>query len=54
VARLARALGERLGLSERRCEMLELAGLLHDLGKLRVPDELLDKPGRLTPRSTRS
>src|SRR5450830_1405259 len=49
VARLSRALGERLGLSERRCEMLELAGLLHDLGKLRVPDELLDKPGRLTP-----
>ena len=50
VARLARALGERLGLSERRCEMLELAGLLHDLGKLRVPDELLEKPGRLTPQ----
>jgi HD-GYP domain-containing protein (c-di-GMP phosphodiesterase class II) len=28
--------------------MLELAGLLHDLGKLRVPDELLEKPGKLT------
>ncbi|MBV8620324.1 MAG: HD domain-containing protein [Curvibacter sp.] len=49
VARVSRALGQRLGLSERRCEMLELAGLLHDLGKLRVPDELLEKPGRLTP-----
>lgn len=28
--------------------MLELAGLLHDIGKLRQPDMLLDKPGRLT------
>lgn len=48
VARLARYLGEAFELSENRCEMLELAGLLHDLGKLRQPDELLDKPGKLT------
>lgn len=48
VSCLARFLGEQFGLSERSCEMLELAGLLHDLGKLRVPDELLEKPGRLT------
>lgn len=48
VSNLARYLGEQFGLSERSCEMLELAGLLHDLGKLRVPDELLEKPGRLT------
>ena len=26
---------------------IEIAGLLHDLGKLRVPDEILDKPGPL-------
>lgn len=48
VARLARYLGETLKLSEESCEMLELAGLLHDIGKLRQPDMLLDKPGRLT------
>ncbi len=49
VARLARFLGERLELSEESCEMLDLAGLLHDIGKLRVPDEILEKPGKLTP-----
>jgi len=48
VARLARLLGEMLQLTEDSCEMLELAGLLHDIGKLRQPDALLDKPGQLT------
>lgn len=47
VARLARRLAERLGVPAERCDKLEIAGLLHDLGKLRVPDEILDKPGRL-------
>lgn len=48
VARLSRLLGELLDLSVEKCDMLELAGLLHDLGKLRQPDALLDKPGKLT------
>jgi putative nucleotidyltransferase with HDIG domain len=48
VARLARYLGETMGLPQRSCELLELAGLLHDLGKLRIPDAFLDKPGKLT------
>lgn len=47
VARLARFLAERAGVPEENCDKLELAGLLHDLGKLRVPDEILDKPGEL-------
>lgn len=49
VARLARALGEWMGLDRAQCLRLEVAGLLHDLGKLRVPDEILDKPGPLSP-----
>lgn len=48
VASLARYLGGLLGLSEQSCEMLELTGLLHDIGKLRQPDELLDKTDKLS------
>lgn len=47
VASLARYLGERAGLPWSVCEKLEIAGWLHDLGKLRVPDEVLDKPAPL-------
>jgi len=48
VANLSRYLGELSGLPEHTCDKLELAGLLHDLGKLRIPDEILNKPGKLT------
>lgn len=48
VGRLARSLGVRAGLSPESCGRLELAGLLHDIGKLRIPDEILEKPGSLT------
>lgn len=47
VARLARLLAERMGVGSDHCEKLEIAGLLHDLGKLRIPDEILDKPDGL-------
>lgn len=47
VANLARYLGGLFQLPEETCEMLELVGLLHDIGKLRVPDDLLEKPGIL-------
>ena len=47
VANLARHIGTLFGLPEHTLNKLELAGLLHDIGKLRVPDEILDKPGRL-------
>jgi HD-GYP domain-containing protein (c-di-GMP phosphodiesterase class II) len=48
VGRLARYLGQQMQLPEKSCDTLELAGLLHDLGKLRVPDQYIEKPGRLT------
>lgn len=48
VARLARLLAELHGLPEGDMDLIEVAGLLHDLGKLRVPDGILDKPGPLT------
>ncbi len=47
VASLARYLGTHFRLPQETCEMLELVGLLHDLGKLRVPDQLLEKPAAL-------
>jgi len=47
VAAVARRLAGHMGVSPGQCEKLEIAGLLHDLGKLRVPDEILDKPSRL-------
>jgi HD-GYP domain-containing protein (c-di-GMP phosphodiesterase class II) len=47
---LAIALGRAVGLSRRELYVVGQAGLLHDLGKLCVPTEVLNKPGRLTPR----
>lgn len=47
VARVARRLAQLLDLPQPRIEEIELAGLLHDLGKLGVPDEILDKKGPL-------
>jgi HD-GYP domain-containing protein (c-di-GMP phosphodiesterase class II) len=48
VATLAVEIGERLGLPESRLRLLALGGLLHDMGKLSVPDHILNKPGALT------
>jgi len=49
VAHLSRFIGELHGLSGNICNELELAGFLHDLGKLKVPDEILEKNGPLNP-----
>lgn len=48
VALIARRLGEEVGLSAQECERLYMTGLLHDIGKIGVPDAVLTKPGRLT------
>jgi len=42
------ALAEYLGLGARDVRTFGVAGLLHDLGKVRVPVEILNKPGKLT------
>ena len=47
VAMLAVQVGEQLGLARGRLRTLALGGLLHDMGKLTVPSEVLTKPGPL-------
>jgi putative two-component system response regulator len=49
VADYAHRLGDRVGISEHEREVLRRGALLHDLGKMSLPDEVLDKPGPLTP-----
>ena len=49
VAQLARHLAQRMGFAEDALLRVEVAGLMHDVGKLCVPDEIVEKPARLTP-----
>jgi len=49
LAKIALAIGKRLGLTEERLEQLRYGALLHDVGKLGIADDILGKPGRLTP-----
>jgi len=48
VGGLARLTGEALGLPKTRLQALEWAGLLHDVGKIGVPEQILNKRGALT------
>jgi putative nucleotidyltransferase with HDIG domain len=48
VAELAAKVAARLGLDQELIELARLAGSLHDLGKLAIPEEILRKPGPLT------
>ena len=48
VAMLGRQLGQAAGLDPKAVERLYLSGLLHDVGKIGVPESVLTKPGRLT------
>jgi len=49
VAIYAIAIGQRIGLSKKVLSQLGMAGLFHDIGKTRVPLEILNKPEKLTP-----
>jgi diguanylate cyclase (GGDEF)-like protein/putative nucleotidyltransferase with HDIG domain len=48
VGRYAEMMARELGLSAQRTDRVRLAGLLHDIGKVGVPDSILHKPGPLT------
>ena len=48
VCALMISLGKQMGLNEALMKDLGMAGLLHDVGKMMIPDEILNKPGRLT------
>lgn len=54
VAVVARQLASDFQLSRQEVEEVEIAGLLHDLGKLRVSEDIIEKPGRLTPEERAS
>ncbi|QSX41849.1 HD domain-containing phosphohydrolase [Shewanella cyperi] len=48
VAKLCSLIGERLGLPPHRLEGLRLGAMIHDIGKLAVPSQILNKPSRLS------
>jgi putative nucleotidyltransferase with HDIG domain len=48
VSVLVMALAESLGLAQQDVRTFGIAGLLHDLGKVNIPEEILNKPGKLT------
>ncbi len=45
---LALSFGRCLGVNKQQLKQLGLGGLLHDLGKMQIPDNILNKPGKLT------
>jgi putative nucleotidyltransferase with HDIG domain len=49
VCALMVALGRQLGLDDAECREAGMAGMLHDLGKAAMPQNILNKPGKLTP-----
>jgi PAS domain S-box-containing protein len=48
VGLVARDIAREMGWPEEKCHDLELIGLVHDIGKIAIPAEILTKPGRLT------
>ena len=48
VAEYSRIIAEEIGLGEDRAKVIRLASTMHDIGKLLIPSEILEKPARLT------
>ena len=48
VAKYSKEIARRYGYDEKRQDDIYMMGLLHDVGKIGVPDEVINKPGRLT------
>jgi PAS domain S-box-containing protein/putative nucleotidyltransferase with HDIG domain len=48
VTDLACAIAEEMGLAEEQIDGIRMAGLIHDIGKINIPAEILNKPGKLT------
>lgn len=48
VSNISRKIGEALGLNQETLREIEMAGLLHDIGKIAIDNNILNKPGKLT------
>ncbi len=48
VSQLSRLLAEALGMAPEECDLIYMAAPLHDIGKIAIPDAILNKPGKLT------
>ncbi|WP_224984590.1 HD domain-containing phosphohydrolase [Geomonas agri] len=49
ISQLSKRLGQLAGIPDDQCDILYFASLLHDVGKIGIPDSILLKPGKLTP-----
>lgn len=49
VALISRIIGNWMGYSPKDCDVLTICGLMHDIGKVMLPIEVISKPGRLSP-----
>ena len=48
VGQIAADIAREMGWSEEKCNTLQLIGLVHDIGKMSIPSEILSKPGKLS------
>src|SRR6202022_1632152 len=49
VGELCESVAKLMHMSDEACNTIRVAGILHDLGKIAIPDSILLKPGKLTP-----